>query len=86
MDLDMFSSINLWLGAVAGAALIGSLAWVYNSVIDNPSVEREALNRARLQTLNAINEVSDVAQRARAMRRFCRDSGKLYDFGSGKCS
>lgn len=82
----MFSSVNTIIGAVVGAALIGAVGWVYNSVIDNPSVEREALSKARLQTLNAINEVSDVAQRARAMRRFCRDSGKLYDFGTGKCS
>jgi hypothetical protein len=86
----MFASVNTWIGAVAGAALIFAAAWVYNVAIDNPSVVRETTVKveaeARERTYAAINEVNNEAERARAMRRFCRESGKLYDFETGKCS
>jgi hypothetical protein len=85
----MFSSINTIVGAVLGAALIGVVAWLYNGLIDNPSIVRETTvqveAKARERTLQAINEVTDAAQKARAMRRFCRDDNWLYDFATGKC-
>jgi hypothetical protein len=85
----MFGSINMWVGAAAGAALAVGAAWLYNVAIDNPSIVRETTVRveaaARTRTLEAISEVTDEAQRARAMRRFCRDSGQLYNFATGKC-
>lgn len=85
----MFSSINTLFGVAVGATLLLGVAWLYNSYIDNPSIVRETTVRveseARGRTLAAINEVTDAAQRARAMRRYCRDSGRLYDFQTGKC-
>lgn len=46
------------------------------------AVERvQALKR----TEEAINEVKDRAERARAMRRYCHDSGMQYDFATVKC-
>lgn len=85
----MFTQLNLWLGVAAGAVAALGVAWLYNTVIDNPSVKREAIAiaeaQAKARTEAAIGEVSDVAQRARAMRRYCIDSGLRYDFTTGKC-
>ena len=85
----MFGGLNTYLGAAAGVALAAALGWGYNTLIDNPSVVRETTVKveaeARARTYAAINEVNDEAERARAMRRFCRDSGKLYNFETGEC-
>lgn len=85
----MFGSLNLWLGAASGAALMVVAATGYNVLVDNPSIVRETTAKveaaAIARTLAAINEVTDEAERARAMRRFCRDSGKLYNFATGQC-
>lgn len=85
----MLTQINLWIGALAGAALIGVLGVVYNAFIENPSIIRETTiaveEKARRQTIQAIMEVTDEAQRARAMRRYCLDGGKLYDFATRQC-
>lgn len=85
----MFTQLNLWLGAGAGVAVALALGWTYNVLVDNPSVVRETTikveARAREITLSAINEVTDEAERARAMRRYCRDTERLYDFSTGQC-
>jgi hypothetical protein len=85
----MFSQINLWIGAAGGAALISVLGFGYNTLIENPSIVRETTiaveAEARERTVQAIMEVTDEAQRARAMRRYCLDGGKLYDFPTGQC-
>jgi hypothetical protein len=85
----MFGSLYMYAGAAVGAVLAGVLAFGYNEIFDNPSVVRETTTKveaqARERTLSAINEVTDEAQRGRAMRRFCLDSGKLYNFETGKC-
>ena len=53
----MFGSLNLYLGAAAGAALMFGLATGYNKFFDNPSVRRqervlfEAEVRARAMAL-----------------------------------
>lgn len=82
-------NISMIVGAIAGAALIGAVGYGYNEWFDNPAVVRETTVKveaaAQARTLAAINEVTDVAQKARAMRRLCRDTGKLYDFETGKC-
>lgn len=75
-------------GVIGAAAALG-IALFYNAAIDNPSVVRETTKRveqiARTQTLNAINEVTDASQKARAMRRYCLDNGQLYNFATGQC-
>lgn len=85
----MLGQLSLWLGAGAGVAAALALAWTYNVLVDNPSVVRETTKvveaQAVARTQAAIGEVSDVAQRARAMRRYCIDSGMQYDFTTGKC-
>lgn len=85
----MFGTFNMWLGAAAGAALVGVVGLGYNAFIDNPSVVRETTAKVEAEavarTLAAINEVNDNAERARAMRRYCLDGGKLYNFETGEC-
>lgn len=85
----MFTQLNLWIGAAGGATFMLVLAFTYNQLIDNPAVVRETTVKveaeARANTFKAINEVSDAAEKARAMRRYCIDSGMQYDFSSGKC-
>ncbi len=85
----MFGSLNIYAGAAAGLALAAAIGWGYNTFIDNPSIVRETTARVEAEavsrTLAAINEVNDDAEKARAMRRFCRDSGKLYNFETGQC-
>lgn len=85
----MFGSINMWLGAGAGAALALVLGYAYNGLIDNPAVEREAraaaLAQAQINTYKAISEVRNEADKARALLRYCRDTGRVYDFSAGEC-
>lgn len=85
----MFGNVNMWIGAAAGAALVAIVGWGYNALIENPMIEAAAVKRANLEaenkTLKAINEVTDNAQKARAMRRYCTDNGRLYSFRTGKC-
>jgi hypothetical protein len=81
--------LTTWLGVGAGVVVALVLGWGYNVLIDNPSVVRETTAiveaAARERTFQAIGEVTDAAQRARAMRRYCLDSGRLYDFKTGEC-
>lgn len=85
----MFSQLNLWLGAAAGAAMMATLAYGYNKLIDNPSLVSATTAKveaeARERTYEAINEVTNAADRARAMRYACIDSGKLFNYETGKC-
>ena len=85
----MFPQLKLWLGVAAGVSGAVVLGLAYNTFIDNPSIVRETTVKveaqARENTLRAIGEVTDEAQRARAMRRYCIDNGRVYDFQTGKC-
>lgn len=81
--------INIWLGAAAGAVIMGFVAYGYNIIIDNPAIIHDTTVKveaeARQRTFEAINEVTDEAERARAMLRYCRDIGRVYDFETGSC-
>ncbi|HEX9430265.1 MAG TPA: hypothetical protein VF944_07775 [Candidatus Bathyarchaeia archaeon] len=85
----MFPNINTYIGVAVGVGVSMGLAWGYNVLVDNPSVVRETTAKveaaAQARTLAAISEVTDASQKARAMRRLCRDTGKLYNFETGKC-
>ena len=85
----MISYLNLGAGGIAGAVLMFGALAAYNSVIENPRIRSETraivnAENARL-TQEAINEVSSDADKARAMRKFCRDSGLQYDFARIEC-
>ena len=86
----MFSSIKALLYGGAGAAAALLLFSIYTTLIENPSIVKEtratAFAEAQAQTLKAINEVNDEADRARALRRFCRDSGRVYSYSSNSCN
>jgi hypothetical protein len=91
--MSILSGISGTVGAIAGAVLGGLVVFgglsTYNALIENPSIRKETTAiveaKARQQTEAAINEVDDQAERARAMRRHCRDIGVLYNSATGKC-
>lgn len=82
-------NLSLYLGALAGAAATFALGAGYIKLVHDPALVQITTVRvqaeARANTLRAIEEVNDAAEKARAMRRYCIDSGMQFDFGSGKC-
>jgi hypothetical protein len=85
----IISYLNIGIGAVAGGVLAFGLLSAYNGLIENPGIRAETRQiveaEAQQRTYDAINQVNDTAERARAMRRFCADRGLLYNFTTGKC-
>lgn len=81
----MIGGLTTWLGAIGGAAAAIAVAWTYNVVIDNPSVVKETENVMMIKTYKAIGEIRNEADKARAMRRYCVESGKLYNFAENRC-
>lgn len=85
----MIGSIRDIISIAIGAAGMLAVAWAYDAIIDDPAVAREARAQAiaemQIRTQEAINEIQDKAERARAMRRLCTDDGGLFDFASGLC-
>lgn len=78
-------AIKLVIGCAVGAAFgLG-----YAVLVREPAVRAETRTiveaEAEARTKEALNAVSDAAERARAMRRYCADRGLLYDFTTGKC-
>lgn len=82
-------NLNSIIGAIAGAAAMFTVLWVYNVVIDNPTVR--GLERATVtaegirKTTEAINELSSSADKARAMRSYCKSVGRVYNFATNNC-
>jgi muramidase (phage lysozyme) len=82
-----------WLSAGAGAlvataATFGAMsAWTALVTVPAVKAETRALAEAEAarRTETAINEVSSDAEKARFMRRYCRDLGRLYDFERNTC-
>lgn len=74
---------------VIGGALGAALGLGYAVLVREPAVRAETRTiveaEAEARTKEALNAVSDAAERARAMRRYCADRGLLYDFTTGKC-
>lgn len=74
---------------VIGGALGVAIGLGYAVLVREPAVRAETRTiveaEAEARTKEALNAVSDAAERARAMRRYCADRGLLYDFTSGKC-
>jgi len=81
--------LKMAAGAVAGAALMYAALAVYAATVHDPSIRRaeratvEA--EAAQKTLDALKEVGNAAEKDRAMLRYCRDDGRVYDFASHKC-
>jgi hypothetical protein len=85
----IFNWLNIGIGGVAGGLIAFGALSAYNGLVENPRIRAETRTiveaEARKKTEEAINEVDDAAERARAMRRYCRDNGLLYNFATGKC-
>jgi hypothetical protein len=82
-----------WFSACAGAlvataATFGAMS-AWTALVTLPAVKAETRAiveaEAAKRTETAINEVSSDAEKARFMRRYCRDLGRLYDFERNTC-
>lgn len=77
------------LTGLGGAVVAALLILPYNYLVENPAIKKEtrAIVEAEsvIQTQEAINEVSDLAERARAMRRYCADRGLHYNSAEVEC-
>jgi hypothetical protein len=90
-DFSMFG-VN-WLSAGAGAVLAGAATFgamtAWTSIVTIPAARQQAAALAEAQaaerTHQAIEEISSDAEKARFMRRYCRDAGRLYDFQFNRC-
>lgn len=76
-------------GLAVGGLLVAAALVLYNAAIENPSVraDERLLVQAENErfTTDAINEIASNADKARAMRAYCRSLGKLYDFAKVEC-
>lgn len=81
----MIGDLKALLAAMGGAAAAVAVAWTYNVVIDNPSVVKQAEAVIAVNTYKAIGEIRNDADKARAMRRFCHESGRVYNFATVEC-
>jgi len=85
----MFNSLTLGAGALVGAVAAFLVLNAYNTIIENPRVEKAAYDKAMIEasrkTEETINGISDTAERARAMRRHCIDNGLQYNSATGQC-
>ncbi|GAB4362290.1 MAG: hypothetical protein Kow0026_25980 [Oricola sp.] len=46
---------------------------------------RDAEARMTANFFTAMGGLTDAAEKARAARRFCLDTGRVYDFATGRC-
>lgn len=83
------SNLSLGLGASAGAVLAGLVVftWAHLSLVPAAKEETRAVVEAEAErrTIDAIATVSDAAERARAMRRYCAARELRYDFAANEC-
>lgn len=84
----MFSILTI-AKMCAGAFIGAAVAMSYSVLFREPAIKAEVRTiveaEAEARTKEALNAVSDTAERARAMRSYCADRGLLYDFATGKC-
>lgn len=82
-------NIKLGGATLVGAGIMFVAAAAYNVLFDNPAIRREtqalAEAEAERRTIDAIRTVSDAAEQARAMRRYCGARGLFYDFAANRC-
>ncbi|WP_420578772.1 molecular chaperone [Oceaniradius stylonematis] len=83
--LSLLLSPKTWIGAAFAAALVAGWAVLSHGPAEKAAGAAQALIKADAATKDAANELSDQADQARVMRRYCRGTGRLYDFANGEC-
>lgn len=82
-------NLSTALGAAAGGVVAGLVVFAWMHAVTIPAAKNEAraveAAEAERRTLDAINVVSDAAERARAMRRYCGARGLQYSFEANQC-
>lgn len=87
--IGLLDGLKIAAGALVGGALMFVAASAYTTFVVAPAIEKTTRAiveaEAERRTLDAIKSVSDAAERARAMRRYCAGRGLLYDFAANQC-
>ena len=83
------SKVSAAAGAVAGGIVASLAVFAWTHVVTIPAAKQETRAvveaEAERRTLDAIKAVSDAAERARAMRRYCAGRGLVYVFETDRC-
>ncbi|MCO5059657.1 MAG: hypothetical protein M9905_17605 [Rhizobiaceae bacterium] len=89
MIFPVFSKVTAAAGAAAGGVVVGLAVFAWMHVVTIPAAKQETRAvveaEAERRTLDAIKAVSDAAERARAMRRYCAGRGLVYLFEADRC-
>lgn len=89
IPLPGLDKISLAAGAVAGGLVLGAAVYAWTQIVTIPAAKQETRAvveaEAERRTLDAIKAVSDAAERARAMRRYCAGRGLVYVFETDRC-
>ena len=87
--MNPLSFITSPLQMLGGAGIMFAAMFLYDVVIDDPSVRREArleaFAEAERNTQNALDGIEDRATQARAKFALCNASGGVFDFSTLKC-
>lgn len=82
-------NLSTALGAAAGGIVAGLAVLAWTNLVTIPAAKQETRAvveaEAERRTLDAINVVSDAAERARAMRRYCVSRGLQYRAETNQC-
>lgn len=77
------------IGFIVGMMVAGAVLSAYNRFIENPRIRHETEVRVSAEMtanfFNAMGDLTDAAEKARASRRFCLDSGRVFDIATGDC-
>ena len=89
IPLPGFSKLTAAVGAAAGGLIVGAAVIAWTHAVTIPAAKQEARAVAEAEadrrTLDAIKAVSDSAERARAMRRYCAGRSLVYVFETDRC-
>lgn len=82
-------NISAAAGAVVGGLAVLGLTLAWTNLVTVPAAKEEIRAvveaEAEQRTIHAIKSVTDAAERARAMRRYCSLRGLHYDFQAAQC-
>lgn len=87
----MFTQLNMWVGAAAGAALTAIVAYGYNALVDNPLVVRETKAKIEVQARERAMELIEKASKDHAeissmdVRGVCLELGGEWLPDSRRC-
>lgn len=83
--IGVFLSPKAWLGFGLGLLVAGGWAVLFHGPAQHRAGAAETAARLDAATNAAIGDLSNEADRARFVRRQCRELGRVYDLVTGRC-